>query len=350
MERMRLLVHALTFCGVFLLVSRAVGLAIEGADLHVEEPGTKSLKSDHYRAHAEEIDLLFVGSSRIFRQYDPRTFEETAAEKGLELDAYNMGAPGMRFFESLAFVDWILGRPSARRRWILFELQDPEPTANEGLRYTQRNVRWHTPRLAARATSRVLASQREIEEKLSESAGHLGQALLRASNAGTALPALRDLFGWRRIARATTGTGFVPLDLVRTGDVRRRRAELEHELGKDPRFFQEKAQAYAAATPAEAPAWMLEELQALVSRAKERGVELVFVISPPSEENFLALSALSRDPTLPRVFLYDPGKYPLLYFERGLRFDHNHLNLEGAEKLTELLARQFVRHVKRTDG
>ena len=81
-----------------------------------------------------------------------------------------------------------------------------------------------------------------------------------------------------------------------------------------------------------------------------KGVEIVFIISPPSEDNFLALSALRREPTLPRVFMYDPAKYPLLYYDRGLRFDHKHLNLVGAEKLTNLLARQFARHVQRRGG
>ncbi|MAB81169.1 MAG: hypothetical protein CMJ89_17625 [Planctomycetes bacterium] len=344
---MRFLVHALIFCGVYLAVAESLGALIEHLDVPLDDPGTKSIKSDHYRIEKEGFDLLFVGSSRVFRQYHPRLFERKAAELGLELDAYNLGIPGMRFFEALDYVDWILDQDAERLKWIVFELQDPEPTSNEALRFTQRNIRWHSPHFSALAGARVLASDRSWREKVSEVSAHLGQGLLRLSNANTGLALSRSLLGWKYSVPDKTPGGFFPLEMDGKRDVKRRREVFLSELDKDPKFLTKQAKRTAFAIPLEPAPWMLAELGALVERAEACGVEVTFVISPPADHNYVALERVREAAPLPRTFAYDPSKYPLLYYEPELRFDLQHLNLEGAKKLTGLFARQFVRHVRR---
>lgn len=348
---MRAWLHGPLFLGVFGACALGLGAWLERTDVPLEEAGTVSIKADHYRAHADEIDVVFVGSSRVYRQLSVPVFERELAARELPWTAYNLGLPGMRFLEALATAEDVLRRDADRLKWIVFELQDPEPGRHEARRFTWRNVRWHSPRRTALAAGRVLASDRPWDAKLTEAAAHLGQGLMRFANAGTGTRAVRELLGWRAPVPDGTPGGFLPLESeARKADIRERRDEFLHAFSLDPDFLSRERRLVALAPPLVPPAWLVDELERLVARAAAHGVGVVFLLSPPADHLWLALSRLQDEPRLPRVFAYDPERFPQLYYEPALRYDERHLNLEGAKQFTTLFARQFARHVKRRDG
>ena len=65
-----------------------------GSDLIGQKIGILASDLDDYQA-------IFIGSSRIYRQVDPATFDATFAAAGVPMRSFNLGAPDMRMLEVL---------------------------------------------------------------------------------------------------------------------------------------------------------------------------------------------------------------------------------------------------------
>lgn len=99
-----------------------------------------------WNEHADEHDLVFVGSSRVFRAFDPRVFEAEFAEKGTRLSAFNFGVGGVRPFEMDLILRAVLEREPKKLRWVLYEggPMDPRFEPLDDVE-SSRTVFWHTP-------------------------------------------------------------------------------------------------------------------------------------------------------------------------------------------------------------
>lgn len=101
-----------------------VGMAVAGIGWVVPsvEPPLLAERLSEFRKAADSYDVLFFGSSRVFRGIDPKVFDAEMAERGHPLRSYNLGFPAMRPHELNALLRRVLQeRPlhSARRksRW-----------------------------------------------------------------------------------------------------------------------------------------------------------------------------------------------------------------------------------------
>ncbi|HEX8309812.1 MAG TPA: hypothetical protein VF614_00750 [Chthoniobacteraceae bacterium] len=74
-----------------------------------------------YRAHHQQFDTIFIGSSRTNRQLNPAVFDEVAREHGVESRSFNFGIDGMFAPEDGYVVDQVVAvRPKLKR--VVIEL------------------------------------------------------------------------------------------------------------------------------------------------------------------------------------------------------------------------------------
>ena len=72
----------------------------------------------------DRYDLVFVGSSLVYRSIDPRIIDEELARAGFRVRSYNLGLPGMRPHEANALLRQVLATKPARLRWAVVEVAD----------------------------------------------------------------------------------------------------------------------------------------------------------------------------------------------------------------------------------
>jgi hypothetical protein len=64
-----------------------------------------------FEAHADEYDVVFIGTSHVERHIDPHVVDQTLAEEGLAVRSYNLGLPKMSMLEG----NELVGRLDRRR-------------------------------------------------------------------------------------------------------------------------------------------------------------------------------------------------------------------------------------------
>ena len=301
-------------------------------------------KFDHWQRHHDEYDVVFVGSSRVYRELSPFVFDHVLATRGHPLVAFNFGLPGMWMPETLHVVDWLLSFESERLRYVVIELQELDAKWAEDNRFARRSLAWHEPELAWLASRTVLGSARPWPERLEETGAHALVALGNALNLGTGLPLASHLLGEDapREPQARQGmpyNGWRPLE-----------AEAEEQHGqRRQRLIERRAQldadlAALAAAPRSAPTDALtrEVLGALVQRVRAAGAEPIFLVPPPTHERHPSYYGALEEGVIPNLFAYnDPERYPELYDPERF-FDLFHLQMRASVDFTDRFARDLA--------
>ena len=118
-------------------------------------------KLAHYTAHGEEFDVLFLGSSRTYRQLLPEIFDQGMAEAGHPMKAFNLGVDGMRPPEDTFVLEQALAARTKPLRYVFVEcnaLRRALPGEDE---QTLRAVYWHDwKRLSALFRRAFLADEK----------------------------------------------------------------------------------------------------------------------------------------------------------------------------------------------
>jgi hypothetical protein len=347
-RRASAVVVAVAFVGGLVLSLALVRAAIGSvAAWTLEEEGVARIKMRHLAEHADAYDTLFLGSSQVYRQVDVRLFDRELAREGIRVRSYNLGLPGMRFFEVVARATVLLRRASPEWKTLVIELPDADPDLRPENERSRRDLGWHTPAITWLACRTVWSSPRGTLERLGLVRRHVSEGLLHTTAAGEAIPALRAVLGRVDAPDDETPGGYLPLELDARPTSKERRREFLAELTQNRAWLDERLQGLreADSPPTEAdlpPGAVQEALRDLVALARARGVEAVFVLLPPSDRRrreMLAARALGILPNL--IDLEAPLAYPEFHRQLSLLQDQNHLNADGAARMTVELARAF---------
>jgi len=342
------LLSAAVFCLVLGLACCGLRRGFEALpDLVLEEPGPPALKLQHLRAHGDEIELLFLGSSRVFRQLNPTVFDAQLAERGLRLRSYNLGLPGMRFYEQLYLIDRLLAERPPALRWLLIELGDPDPGLEDANLLTRRSIEWHSTAITWLVLRNTWASDRALVAKLEATWSHLQGAWLRGSNAGLGVPALVSLIEPAPVQEDESPAGFLPLEFDPNRTTAQHRREFLTALAAEPRLLEQRVREIRQPAVPPAPGALLAgEMRALVARLEHAGIEPLFFLSPPAERSNADWRALRAAGVLPNLFaLDDPEQNPDFYLDPSIRFDLNHMDRTGGNRMTRLLAQEVAEHL-----
>ena len=74
-----------------------------------------------FERHADEYDLVFIGTSHVQRHVDPRQVDATLATHGIEVKSYNFGLPKMSMLEGLELIERLARRRPWRLRLVVIE-------------------------------------------------------------------------------------------------------------------------------------------------------------------------------------------------------------------------------------
>ena len=73
-----------------------IGLFILNYVAPYPTPGHIESKMANYQSQRNNVDVVFVGSSRVFRSMNPQEFDKALQEKDIALRSYNLGIAGLR--------------------------------------------------------------------------------------------------------------------------------------------------------------------------------------------------------------------------------------------------------------
>jgi len=330
-------VFALSFTGAVLALRRVL-------------PEAASLSSDtklaEFARRKDEVDAIFVGSSRTYRGFVPELFDELMAAQGHPLESFNFGVLGNRATESLELLRKVARLEPARLKWIFV---DPEPLSmliDERNADTRRVIDWHDPRTTLDVVRLVRASNIDPERERAELWKHWNAFVYNALNVGAGASLMDELFdrvppaeerdellgplrdGYRaqqesvveRAAAGHAGARAVAANWPKKAEALKELTVPKAELAPEKRVFFDRIEAVGS----------------------ELGAEVLFVIQPTNLPRTELLRAHAHGHVEHLLHFGDPAAYPGLYaLER--RYDMGHANHAGAELFTTLLAREFRR-------
>lgn len=306
-----------------------------------------------FRAHPNDYDTLFLGTSRINFQVIPATFDQLAEAAGMPTRSYNAGVAGMRPPEDSYFFDQLLAARPRRIRWVFIELISIRPRINEELRGTMRAQYWHDwPRtllmwqrityLKPAKKPRTLEKLwNELREPLAEFPEHLGHFMHEMSNLGRGDFLARQLLYERADWRLTL-PDYLGADLA---------GWRETGYGEDmapairAKFEKERAERLIEPTVHDlAEPVSQKSLEAMIARVERLGATPILIVPPTTGKKTFYPRPERVQKTIVLDF-NDPVRFPELYENRH-RLDWDHLNTAGAEVFTRLLAEHWAREVK----
>jgi len=307
-------------------------------------------KYDVFVESKDEIDVLFFGSSRVYRGIMPAVFDREATRLGYPVRSFNLGMRGMPPHETNELLRRILETKPARLRWIFVELADWVSPTREN-QFTQRTVGWHDTSETVSALRTSWLQDAELEPKLTDMRTHLMQYGASLIALGVADEAVRNWYGgalksgpdrsslWEELYRSEQGFArFTPEERT-LGRMGRRHSDFiqnrDEYLTYIPRIPQLNAE------DASTEHYNLVALRDQIESIEAAGIQVIYMILP-SYEAVPVMHRLADRGDVPQLAAFDdPRSYPELYrVER--RFDERHLELPAARRLSTLLATKFA--------
>ena len=304
-------------------------------------------KLSYLESVAGDVDVLVLGSSRVYRDFVPEVFDQSMNSLGCPVRSFNLGVPGLSFGEARMVLDRLAEARDTPFPWLL--LADMQAYRARG-RDSRRNRYYADPRLFSlqwqdvQTAPLLTADNRRFR----------GRDLIRLYlNEFFAVGALADLLN--------------PLP--------RPVSEFEYFLEVDPA----SGQGYVSVEKETAPAFLARreryldappsfdmnagpsEQQGLKSPDAVYGQRMLFIAQRLEEVSRVAASAgfvmfprsrhesysLRLETAAQRISF----EYPLINLNRpdvnphladpGMWFDYGHLNTPGAEAATRLLAQRI---------
>ena len=296
-----------------------------------------------------DFDIVFMGSSRVFRHIDPAIIDEVMGESNTS--SFNFGAGGTYGLEVLHLAENLLSSGDLPElRYLIVELQLPELIDDQNL-HAARSKYYLDWRRCNQALGFLDAYYPDEAKALTKNfrIAWLERSLSIGMIRAQAYALLRPVSG-----RAKLGPGYdgyvnldVAIDQERGVGLSQRR---ETFLRSRERFEQE-IDAYIQGFPTVQPrsvgeAYMQAHLD-LIELGRERGVHVIFHLSPimraRSQSGTKWLSR--RLPDVNLVDMSNPQEYSE-FFDSSLYFDHGHFNAEGASLYSYAFAEILVELVR----
>jgi hypothetical protein len=290
-------------------------------------------KWSYFRARKDQYDIVFLGSSRVYRQIIPRQFDENVkAASGREFRSFNFGIDAMWPPETNFMLRELLSLAPKRLRWVFIEVTEIVTKLDGRDSTTRRLAYWHDWRHTRMVCRAISAGKQTIGEKCRLYAEHWGIYFREWSSQGRGAEWLSETFG---------------MEEGKSSDPK----EVEGYLGRDKKFEgpeREQYEGFLATAKVSPPLPLVpigdalrEALDRMIADVRAAGAEPILVVSPSPfpNENFTNL------PENVAVWSFlGPNEYPDLY-DAKYHFDTGHLNPAGARIYTDLLSARFASHI-----
>jgi hypothetical protein len=300
-------------------------------------------KWEYFREHKDEYNVVWIGTSVVFRDVDVPAIDAALAERGHDFRSFNFGIGGMGTYEQDFVLHKLLELEPTDLEYVILEggpvglgVHPRHIFQTPGDTNTMRSTFWHD----ARQTGKVLRQMPHLAlspwRKFELSFTHARLLGRKLSSYG---------FG-PEIERAFEGFEPGPMLLERHGHLPYRELHFEGFLD-DPEVYHELIAAIpeASALPVTLDDLDLATHRAQFAAAESRGVELIYIALPGSvgdpERQFLHAEGV-----IPTLWDFSqPSEYPDL-FRIEHRWDEDHLNPTGVPYLTALLVERVTQHLE----
>lgn len=315
-----------------------------------EIDGGVSQKFRFFAAHKDEFDTLFIGSSRIYFQVSPATFDRVTRESGMPTHSFNFGIGGMYLPETGYLLEQILKLKPRKLRWVFIE-------------YDELQTRW-SPENQTSRRALYWADWKRVSLLLRKLTGAGTDALWPPNP-----EKLRDIVLRQKDEKNTRGllTFYVTQFERNYTNVSRAADVLAYFLGRDTK---ERRASYLGAasdgyvtrpnrmSPSQAAAYESGLAAAMAQtgtrplspyavagyrqcaqEVRKIGATPIFLITPSTTQ----IDITTENTGQPGVVMAfnDPRIYPDL-FRSNVRRDGQHLTKSGAEEFTRMVAANLV--------
>lgn len=340
------------------LLALAAFVAVAGAQ-HAAIPYAARLdaplraKLELFEAQKDDVDLLVVGTSHLYRGIVPDLLDARLAERGVRVRSFNLAYSGMRTLEADALLRHVLALRPARLRWVAIEVGDWRGALPE--RRTVRGIAWHDATATRRAARIVWGGPLPIGDRLNLVGRHVRAFAERTSSFGlgpqvaSIALGLPDAEHAAIAAVAGPGRGFIAFE---GGDFGEEEEERREDFVRRTDEYESRVEAIRGGGRgtrrrhgggAERPD--LEMLREQVAAVRAAGAEPVYVVGP--EVKLRPRIAADAPGVVPAFLAFDdPAAHAELYATEH-RFDANHLNARGAEVFTRIFADAFADEIAR---
>ena len=337
------LVTLLVFLGAFAASTHALDAGLPtGGDLSRGE-----VKLARYCDEAARWDVVFLGSSRTFRGFDPALFDAECERLGHPTTSFNLGVHGAFGLDIVHNLERLVAhhaRTGAGPRWVLIDPEGVLDARDTQNLLTPSVSAWHDLATTRFAVDYVRSLELEPGPQRELVRAHWTSWAWQLFNIARGAPLAAGWLGVRledpERFLGQARDGYLPLDL---GGVQARASN--EELRNSPGRLQALARSLERQQrrpPRGQPEPFARELyQRILARCEELGAIPVFVLQPGTHYQSDLVKAHARG-LVPHLLRFDRvAEYPE-FFDLDHRWDYSHLSRAGAEHFTRLLAAEFT--------
>jgi len=297
----------------------------------------------------DEVDVLFVGSSLVYRHLSPVAFDRKMASRGRPTRSFNLGLPGALNAEVLHLLRRVGDMDLPHLRYVIIETGGWHESIEAVNVRTPRVVYWHEFDETQRAVRAVWADRDDLLEGLDQARLHLFAFMLNRTGTSRLRLALDNIVpspaqkvaGSGAVGPANDGfTGLRPIeDRMRLANADTVAEKLERRLNQRRRMGTPRVDMNALKPE------HITMFTAINTAIRDLGAEPIQVVSPIViiRRELLAAEAAGLVPVL--FDFNDPSAYPEFYTLES-RADQVHLNQQAAALYSRQVATRFAQHLR----
>ncbi len=293
-------------------------------------------------------NVLFFGSSRVYRQITPEVFDrEVNMITQKKISSFNLGAPATFSPQSqYLYRNYLKSDLSKDVKYAFFELTTITNTAPK-LLHQKRSYYWlNLSDMKLITKSYLNRDSLSLEQKLYGISGYSKSYFDKIFR--------KDYFGSKLLGKYQLNSVYLgprldgfysledELEKVEDSTIRRNLINNHNSVIQDSTLLKARANRsmFLRNSGEYYDADLLSELNKLIGTSKQRGIHLIFLILPRYGSKGLYQLA-DQIPSAHIIDLSSSVKYPEFY-ELEYSFDVGHLNDKGAQLLTKKLVEEFL--------
>lgn len=278
-------------------------------------------------------EMVFMGSSRVYRQIDPALYDSLARASGKgDLNSFNLGAPATFPPQTYYLLEHYLHSGLASgTKYLILEIEDILPLGN---RHQERTSYWIQPKYLWMVLKSTL-QRRDLKPmgKAKIIGGYLEASAERIFGLGHFRSEIKEPDYYDPIYVGPNKDGFLPLDK----DYKLQQREgFQERLNKiEPEVIKKRFQNAMTALPNQKSLDKvhLDYLKKMIAQIKQRNIKVFLLIPPRNVNSYILRFAheLAAD-----CKILDLSKNAD-YYNPLFSFDNGHLNQRGANEFTKEL-------------
>lgn len=315
------------------------------------EKNILAYKFNYFKDHKHEYNTLFFGSSTTYRGIANRSFDQLMQDKGYDITSFNLGMTGMSIGEIDFYITKVLDLKPINLEWIFIDYEDEFVGNIKENATAARNIYWHNFRESLLALGQILESKPPtIEYKIGTIYANFKSLFLHVFRVGQ----ISEL--WQNLCEDSqldsTGVDF-DLLLQEQGFYALDWAENDERIIKHQQFldavddyYQELVEYQQSRKTLSSSKFFISQfIKDTLDRINQQGIKVVFLLSPTTSDISNIIHLYQQD-YVSLIFAFnDPDTFPDL-FEVNHRYDHAHLNEQGARILAHHLAETFAQYLE----